>query len=310
MESFTVERSAIFGRYSVAIADIEAGVLLLEEFPFVFGPKLGSKCVCLECFCFVDGTVGGNRCQDCSWPICADCTKLNDFKTHKIECEIFKQNKCKFYNLLDLNSVCIQLDCITPLRVLIAKEKYPERWINELEPMEDHKKDRQGTESWNADAHNIVTYLLGPCKLKERGIDEHLIQQVIGILEINAFEAKTSEGHAIGCLFPKHAISTHSCTPNTAHAIHPTKGYKMQSRSTVPIKKGEQHYTTYTYTLNGTADRQKHLRAGKFFICRCERCLDPTELGTHFSSLKCQECDNGNIIPLDPLGKIIRSLME
>ena len=77
----------------------------------------------------------------------------------------------------------------------------------------------------------------------------------------------------------------------------------MQSRSTVPIKKGEQHYTTYTYTLNGTVERQKHLRAGKFFICRCERCLDPTELGTHFSSLKCQECENGNIIPLDPLGK-------
>lgn len=78
----------------------------------------------------------------------------------------------------------------------------------------------------------------------------------------------------------------------------------MQSRSTVPIKKGEQHYTTYTYTLNGTAERQKHLRAGKFFICRCERCLDPTELGTHFSSLKCLECENGNVIPLNPLGKI------
>lgn len=78
----------------------------------------------------------------------------------------------------------------------------------------------------------------------------------------------------------------------------------MQSRSTIPIKKCEQHYTTYTYTLNGTAERQKHLRAGKYFICRCERCLDPTELGTHFSSLKCDECESGNIIPLEPLGMI------
>lgn len=226
MELFVIEKSVEFGRYSVAKTDIEAGVLLLEEFPFVVGPKLGSKCVCLECYCFVDGTVGGNRCHNCSWPICADCTKLNDFKIHNIECEIFKRNKCKFYNLLDSNSVCIQLDCITPLRVLISKERYPERWIKELEPMEDHINDRQGTESWNADAHNIVTYLLGPCKLKDRSVDEHLIQKVIGILEINAFEAKTIQGNAIGCLFPKHAISTHSCIPNTAHAIHPTKGYK------------------------------------------------------------------------------------
>lgn len=29
---------------------------------------------------------------------------------------------------------------------------------------------------------------------------------------------------------------------------------------------------------------------GKYFRCQCPRCLDPTELGTHFSSLACTSC--------------------
>ena len=78
----------------------------------------------------------------------------------------------------------------------------------------------------------------------------------------------------------------------------------MQCRATIPILKGNQLYTSYTYTLNGTAERQKHLRAGKYFTCHCERCLDPTELGTDFSTLKCLQCGNGNLLASDPLGNI------
>lgn len=47
--------------------------------------------------------------------------------------------------------------------------------------------------------------------------------------------------------------------------------------------------------------RQNHLRNGKFFTCHCPRCTDPTELGTHFSSLKCNKCEPGIITSTDPL---------
>lgn len=62
---------------------------------------------------------------------------------------------------------------------------------------------------------------------------------------------------------------------------------------------------SYTYTSSGTAERQEHLRAGKFFTCRCARCLDPSELGTHFSSIRCRRCNQTDamIVSTNPLGK-------
>lgn len=41
----------------------------------------------------------------------------------------------------------------------------------------------------------------------------------------------------------------------------------------------------------GTAARQEHLLKGKYFSCHCVRCSDPTELGTHLSSLRCRQCN-------------------
>lgn len=75
-------------------------------------------------------------------------------------------------------------------------------------------------------------------------------------------------------------------------------------RSSVPIAKGDMLCTTYTYTLSGTRIRQEHLKEGKYFVCHCKRCIDPSELGTNFSTIICQKCDNGNILPLNPLGEI------
>jgi hypothetical protein len=151
---------------------------------------------------------------------------LSDRLAHKRECDLFKAAKCKFFNLRDPNADCIQLDCITPLRVLLEKELDPKRWETEVEPMEHHREQRFGTPSWNADAQNVVGYLLGPCKLKQRGIDDELIQRVLGILEVNTFEGITVKGHTMRCVFPKIAILSHSCTPNTTHSIHPSKGNK------------------------------------------------------------------------------------
>lgn len=37
---------------------------------------------------------------------------------------------------------------------------------------------------------------------------------------------------------------------------------------------------------------------GKYFRCECTRCVDPTELGTHLSSLKCQSCQIGSLIQM------------
>lgn len=223
-EPFVIKKNSEFGRYLEASRDLNPGEYLFEDVPFAVGPKARSQCCCLECYTFVDGTSDGTRCEKCSWPICGDCMKLSELKVHKRECAVLSSAKCKFFNLKDPKATCIQLDCITPLRVILEKEENPQRWSEEVEPMEDHKEARFNTPAWNADRQNIVGYLLGPCKLKDRGITEEEIQQVIGILEVNTFEAKTSKGDAVRCLYTKLAISSHSCTPNTTHAIHSSDG--------------------------------------------------------------------------------------
>lgn len=43
-----------------------------------------------------------------------------------------------------------------------------------------------------------------------------------------------------------------------------------------------------------------HLREGKYFDCSCRRCADPTEIGTHMSSLRCVRCHEGFVSPTDP----------
>lgn len=225
MEPFLIEKSEELGRFGVSNRDLAPGEVFFEEIPFACGPKARTVCCCLECYCKLDATSAGSRCENCTWPLCDDCKKLSVTHAHKRECDLFKKEKCKFFNLSKPDDVCIQLDCIVPLRVLLEKESNPERWNEDIEPMEHHRETRFNTPSWNSDAHNVVGYLLGPCKLKQRGIDAELIQRVIGVLEVNTFEGRSEKGNSIRCLFPKIAILAHSCTPNTTHSIHPSNGF-------------------------------------------------------------------------------------
>ena len=151
---------------------------------------------------------------------------MDELPVHSRECEVFRNAKCKFYNLSEADAISLQLDCITPLRVLLAMKANPQRWKDEVERMEHHRSERFGSKAWAADAQNIVAYLLEACKLKEMEISDELIQRVIGILEVNAFEAKTLKGDFARCLYPKLAILTHSCTANTTHAILPSQNVK------------------------------------------------------------------------------------
>lgn len=103
-------------------------------------------------------------------------------------------------------------------RVLLAKERNPKRWEEEINLMESHDDIRKQKPIWDFNQHNIVEYLRGPCKLDR--FSEDLIHKVCGILEINAFEARTpSRYSAIRCLFPKLAILSHNCISNIHHAI-------------------------------------------------------------------------------------------
>jgi hypothetical protein len=63
---------------------------------------------------------------------------------------------------------CPQLNCITPLRLLLAKESDPKRWESEVKFMEAHNEERRQTPIWENNHINIVKYLRTACKLADR----------------------------------------------------------------------------------------------------------------------------------------------
>lgn len=283
---FEIKENAELGRYTVASKDLSAGEIFLNEKPFAYGPSPDSNIICLHCYGQTDTT-----CGKCGWPLHNDC------EHEEAECELFSEKKIKFYGQTTANGVCSQLDCITPLRVLLAMEKDKERFEREILPMEYHEEARRDSKIFQIDQNNVVNYLKLHMKLD---YSDDLIQRICGVLMVNAFGARSQRGFPLRVLYPKLAIGAHSCVPNTAHTIFPSEGYRLVGRAAVDIKAGENLYSCYTFTSYGTVSRQTHLKEGKYFVCKCQRCLDPTELGTHLSTLKCQKCAPGFVLPLEP----------
>ncbi|XP_059048745.1 SET domain-containing protein SmydA-8 isoform X1 [Achroia grisella] len=290
---YNVLRNEKYGRYLVANKDLDSGELIFTDIPFVVGPKPDSPPLCLGCYASVENSL----CLKCSWPICSsECEKA---QSHVGECEVFSTANVRFQNVNDWTASAPQLDCITPLRLLLAKEKDPERWQQELNVMETHNEARQQRPSWAADQANIVDFLVDHCKLG-RKFDKELVQRVCGILEINTVEIPSRGGFSIRAVYPRLAIAAHSCVPNIVHTIL-LSDYQVQVRAAVPIKSGETLHLCYTHALSPTLFRREFLQESKFFNCECPRCADPTELGTHLSTLKCNKCDNGVILSTNPL---------
>lgn len=289
------------GRYGVVTRTLEPGECVLTEFPVVIGPKPHTYVMCLGCYAAVDGST---LCSSCGWPVCGPECEAAPCHANA-ECPVFKSARVRFQSVENCTDACPQLNCVTPLRLLLAKESNPERWESEVKIMESHNEKRRKTPLWENNQINIVEYLRGACKLADR-FDEELIHTACGILEINNFEVHCPSGSTVQGLYPQSAIMSHNCVPNTSHCIISSEENRLILRTTVKIEKGSEIYTTYTHTKYPTLLRRDFLKYSKFFDCSCPRCSDPTELGTHMSSMKCNKCDPGLILssdPLDPLAQ-------
>merc|ERR1712117_497790 len=51
----------------------------------------------------------------------------------------------------------------------------------------------------------------------------------------------------------------------------------------------------YTAFITGTSFRRKKLFKNWYFKCSCDRCSDPTELGSHLSTVLCPKCDHVSV---------------
>lgn len=107
-------------------------------------------------------------------------------------------------------------------------------------------------------------------------------------------------------MYPTAYLLEHSCLPNCFYTFDFSSNFRINVKAGRPIKKGEHLTTMYTHVLWGTQMRREHLKDTKYFECKCDRCKDPTELGTYLSALKCMGTEEkgacgGYQLPVDPL---------
>lgn len=190
-------------------------------------------------------------------------------------------------------------------RCLALKKRSPKKY-DQLLSLESHYEDRKGAHVHQENQKSIVNFLRNYFFIQTfppEDIDssEKSIHNVTGIIDVNALELRLQESEVLG-LYPTFAMLEHSCTPNTKHTFN--KQRQVVLKAAVDIKRGEHLSTMYTHILWGTAGRRDHLKHSKYFMCTCFRCSDPTELGTHFSALRCKQCSNGFLLSAAPLDEM------
>lgn len=111
--------------------------------------------------------------------------------------------------------------------------------------------------------------------------DKKLLHRICGIMEVNALNIGLGfdNNSEVSALFENACILEHSCLPNCYYTFDLENKFKITMRAGRLIKKGEHLAIMYTHMLWGTHFRNEHLQTNKYFVCKCERCIDPTELG-------------------------------
>ncbi|KAL0821965.1 hypothetical protein ABMA28_005353 [Loxostege sticticalis] len=293
--AFKIQYSDTYGRHMVATRDIKQGEMILKEKPAALGPKMTCPPHCLGCGKKLEPTKVKDiydfyKCTSCNWPMCGpECEKAD---IHKAECKIMTDRKYKCnikYEHVDKAEAAYCV--IAPLRVLLMRDTNPRQYENVL-ALESHLEDRMSTPLYIVLKANLVTFVLQVLGLP---FDEETILKVASIYDTNSFEVRSPDGsRKLRAIYVTASMMNHSCTPNTRHIIV-GDDYNLAFIATVPIAKGELITATYTQSLWGTLDRRKHLRTTKCFDCECERCKDPTELGTYLGSIYCSICNGPGV---------------
>ncbi|XP_011863155.1 PREDICTED: protein msta, isoform B-like isoform X2 [Vollenhovia emeryi] len=281
-----IGRGPALGRHLLATRDLAPGDVILSETPLVWGPSThASQRVCVGCGGRCDDV--GARCGRCCWPVCRpDCGGLSDKKRHQLECALLARAR-----------IIPRCEVLLVIRMLILWRTKSRRWTS-LAKLQSHVESRgPGTEAH--DEVSSVSQLLGPLLSMASDCGD-LLPTICGLIDVNALETAPPEGSV--AIYENASLLEHSCVANTRHDFRVDD--KGRPRITVyavtSIEKGEHLSTMYTHALWATRARREHLLATKYFACRCKRCADPTELGTHLGSLNCP-CKNGLMLPNDPL---------
>lgn len=282
---WAINESPLSGRGLIATEDIMPGEVLFVDRPLIYGPRASSS---VEQGCTVCAKLDSDsfyKCSKCSLLLCSEQCQNSD--VHFNDCSIIcRWNLKKPVDDADDN---VLSRALTPIRALMLTNDQKVL----MSCMQAHS---------DAPVHGSEIRKLKPYyEIPEE--EEQLMILACCALDTNAFQIATPYGKkemSMRGLYPVSGLMNHNCVPNTRYYFN--SDLQMTVKAVKPIRAGTEIFSCYTGILWGTPARRVYLYKTKHFLCKCDRCSDPTERGTLLGALKCfsNQC-HGYLLPIDPL---------
>jgi len=287
---FTVEYRGEKGNVVVAVRDIKPFETILLDKPAIIGPFDDTKPECLECYSEV--SVSGYKCSRCNLPLCGP--ECEDGPTHAPECKVL-QAASPPISIEDDDSAHPVYAAVASIRMLHVMRTKPEVW-QQVDRLMDHLEGRRKEDKWSFVTDHVIPLITERCGV---ACEPELLERIIGIFRTNSVKWEDkSKGpcHPIGhALCPLFSMMCHSCVNNTRYTQ--TMAGEMIVRAAKLIKKGEEITIQYRGPNTGNILRRPDFPTNWLFSCDCPRCVDPTELGTMASTMRCSQCASPSLLP-------------
>jgi len=270
---FAVHHSADKGHLLVAVRDIKPFQTVLTDRPAAVGPFPST---CLSCS--APSTQPSYLCSRCCLPLCG--VSCEEGEIHQQECQVIQRIGAGGRE--DTVDVSAAVGVIRMLKKMDDDPEVKERVLRLM----DHLEERRSEEIWREVTEHIVPWVTSH---GFAGVDPKLLERIVGIIRTNSVKWTAGSGQALGyAVCPVFAVLNHSCVNNTSDMQ--TKDGEMLVRATMLIKQGEEISTQYRGPKQGNVLRRQQFMDYWKFSCSCQRCSDPTELGTMASAMKCPQC--------------------
>ncbi|XP_034236486.1 uncharacterized protein LOC117642410 [Thrips palmi] len=298
--------------YVVATRDIPAGTLIMRERPTLTFPASTlnyyrnhlEAVLCVGC-CADLGQDPPRQCRRCGLPVCDEACSRGS--AHQVECQVFQRAKYQVEKseFLGENSGAVFGAIVATLRIAVAFPNNPllQHLDRELNFDEQGLKASPHAEEWvsamqivMAAVVRYVRRVVGVTWISERDLSRAARIAAMHAEDITGASPERWDNVAKqahwGALFVGMQLRKHSCLPNSNDISLNSESKEYGVVTARDIAAGE----FITNMLQGcqwvddTATRRDCLLVHWGFVCNCERCSDPTELGMYVGSPCCPDC--------------------
>ncbi|XP_034246762.1 uncharacterized protein LOC117648369 [Thrips palmi] len=309
------------GDVLVAVKDIPANTCNMRELPSVVFPCqphfLQKPSVVLCVACCVDVSKSYSQCGRCGLPVCDDTCSQSS--SHQGECRVFQEAGFVVPKAhIDDAGVPVGT-AVWILRGALASLDNPLLEYLHQDLGFGEKPPRRLPAMWetanlkvNTRAVRYLRDTVGVRRVSERDLHRaaHVVITYAGISEGPFVVTEFKKQAYVGILYVGMSLRKHSCYPNSADRLFRPYSDEFTIVTTRDVSAGQ----CITTSRQGgswddhTRDRRKNVMMRWGFVCDCERCSDPTELGMYVDSPCCPACaGNGKQCFLVPVGDTVRN---